>query len=165
MSAVGVTGVRFGYFHETKEITPGPILALAGGATLKWYDIALASEPVPEAIRAMARDGLVDAAAAGALDVAGFGFVILHRCGDAFYFLLTCTWNGDNELWETVWAKDGADASFAAWPLPEGHHPTFCVWELGAVLHEQRAWSRLLRSARHESDVDAYLGDSYRGTV
>jgi len=69
----------------------------------------------------------------GALDVAGFGFVILHRCADAFYLLLVCTWDGDNELWETVWTKDGEDAAFARWPPSEGHHPTYCVGELGAV--------------------------------
>ena len=31
------------------------------------------------------------------------------------------------------------------------HRPTFCVWELGAVWHEQQAWSRYLRSSRDES--------------
>ena len=35
------------------------------------------------------------------------GFVVLHRCGESFYFLLVCTWRNENELWETVWAKDG----------------------------------------------------------
>ena len=35
------------------------------------------------------------------------GFVILHRCGEDFYFLLISTWRNENELWETVWAKAG----------------------------------------------------------
>ena len=25
----------------------------------------------------------------------------------SFYFLLVCTWRNENELWQTVWAKDG----------------------------------------------------------
>ena len=37
---------------------------------------------------------------------ASLGFVILHRCGEAS-FLLVSTWENDNELWETVRAKDG----------------------------------------------------------
>ena len=48
---------------------------------------------------------------------------------------------------------------------PRGHHPTFCVWELGAVWHEQQAWSRFLRSGRGAEDVDVYLADSYAGPV
>ena len=77
--------------------------------------------------------------------------MILHRCGESFYFLLVSTWRNDNELWETVWAKDGDDElGFQPWPIEGTHRPTFCVWELGAVWHEQQAWSRYLRSrARH----------------
>ena len=40
-------------------------------------------------------------------DLGELGFVVLHRCGESFYFLLVCTWRNENELWETVWAKDG----------------------------------------------------------
>ena len=45
------------------------------------------------------------------------------------------------------------------------HRPTFCVWELGVVWHEQRAWSRFLRSERNGEDEQAYLEDSYHGVV
>jgi len=51
------------------------------------------------------------------------------------------------------------------WPLAVGHHPTFCVWELGAVCHEQGAWSRYLRSPRRAADMDTYLSDAYSGPV
>ena len=107
MSAVALPGVRPGYRHETKEIVPGPLLSLGDRATLKWWDIAPESTPVPAGIRELARHALTEACAAGKLDLAGVGFVILHRCGEAFYFLLVTAWAGDNELWETVWAKDG----------------------------------------------------------
>ena len=85
--------------------------------------------------------------------------MILHRCGESFYFLLVSTWRNDNELWETVWAKDGDASGFHPWPLEGTHRPTFCVWELGAVWHEQQAWSRFLRSDRSPEAEEAYLRD------
>jgi hypothetical protein len=92
--------------------------------------------------------------------------VILHRCGQSFYFLLISTWRNDNELWETVWAKHGdADPAFRPWPVAGTHRPTFCVWELGAVWHEQQAWSDYLRSRRDEAATRTYLEASYEGAV
>ena len=83
-----------------------------------------------------------------------------------FYFLLLATWRNDNELWETVWAKDGdGQPAFEPWPSEGTHRPTFCVWELGVVCHEQRAWSRYLRSRRDEASRQAYLRSSYEGAV
>ena len=80
-------------------------------------------------------------------------------------FLPVSTWRNDNELWETVWAKDGDAAGFHPWPLEGTHRPTFCVWELGAVWHEQQAWSRFLRSERDAEAQEAYLHDVYAGEV
>ncbi len=166
MKTSTLAGVSPEYRHVEKSIAPGEVLELDGYATLKWYDIAAADSPVPPEIRDLARECVVDEVTGGAIELEGLGFVILHRCGDGFYFLLTCTWAGNNELWETVWAKDGAaDPAFRPWPLARGHHPTFCVWELGAVWHEQQAWSRLLRSGRAAEDISAYLADSYAGPV
>jgi hypothetical protein len=166
MSVLTFQGVSPDYRHVMKSIDPGEVLEVGGFATLKWYDIALPDAPVPAEIRDLARQCLVDEITGGAIEVEGLGFVILHRCGDAFYFLLTCTWAGDNELWETVWAKDGGDdPAFRPWPLARGHHPTFCVWELGAVWHEQQAWSRFLGSERGVAERAAYLADSYAGPV
>jgi len=160
-----MTVVHAGYRHLTKEIAHAPGIEL-GGSSFKWYDIAPPDEPVPGPIRALARGSLRGAVDSGAIALDDdLGFVILHRCGESFYFLLVSTWRNDNELWETVWAKDGADAEFGPWPLPEAHHPTFCVWELGAVWHEQQAWSRFLRSGRGAEDVYAYLADSHSGPV
>jgi hypothetical protein len=166
MSTLEQTGVRFDYEHAFKRIQPGAAVT-AGGAVLKWYEIAPASAGVPTAIRDLAQHGLDEVLTAGELDLAGeLGFVILHRCGESFYFLLVSTWRNDNELWESVWAKDGGDAdTFEPWPIGRGHRPTYCVWELGAVCHEQRAWSRYLRSARDARAKEAYLGDSFAGLV
>jgi hypothetical protein len=159
-------GVTAEYRHAEKLATSEPSLAL-NGAILKWYDVALDDAPVPLAIRALARRNLRDAAHDGVLDGLGdLGFVILHRCGESFYFLLVCTWRNDNELWETVWAKKGdEDVFFRPWSLEEPHRPTFCVWELGTVCHERDAWTRFLCSSRDETAKHAYLRDCYSGVV
>jgi hypothetical protein len=166
VSALAELGVRHDYQHVWKAIRPEASLTL-GDAVLKWYDIAPADAPVPLAIRALARRGLRAGWKSGELVLADeLGFVILHRCGESFYFLLVSTWRNDNELWETVWAKDGDDAvKFEPWQIAGSHRPTFCVWELGAVCHEQQAWSRYLRTARDGAAKRIYLGDSFAGDV
>jgi hypothetical protein len=166
MSAIEQVGVRPEYEHISKVIQPEASLTL-GEAVLKWYDIAPAEAPVPLAIRALARRNLRDGFKDGRLDLGDeLGFVILHRCGESFYFLLVATWRNDNELWETVWAKGREEAvRFETWPIGRRHRPTFCVWELGAVCHEQQAWSRYLQSPRDERAKQAYLSDSVAGEV
>lgn len=158
--------VHAGYVHLPKLVRPARTLTL-GRAVLKWYDVAPAEEPVPRFLGELARRNLREAADAGELALRGdLGFVILHRCAGGFYFLLVSTWVNDNELWETVWAKEGDDdPAFRPWPLEDGHHPTFCVWELGAVLHEQAAWGRYLGSERDEAARQVYLLSSYEGAV
>jgi hypothetical protein len=166
MSALAQVGVRPEYRHTSKLVRPEANLTL-GVTVLKWYDIAPADNPVPLAIRALARRNLRDGAKLGELTLDDeLGFVVLHRCGESFYFLLVTTWRNDNELWETVWAKTGDRAfRFEPWPIGRGHRPTFCVWELGVVCHEQQAWARYLRSPRDELAKQAYLGDSMAGEV
>jgi hypothetical protein len=161
-----VSGVSADYRHITKVIRPAPSLAL-DDTVLKWYDIAPAEAPVPREVRELARSGLREESEWGTLELSRhLGFVILHRCGHGFYFLIVATWRNDNELWESVWAKDGdADPTFRPWPLGASPRPTFCVWELGAVWHEQQAWTRFLRSERDEAAKQAYLRDSYEGPV
>jgi hypothetical protein len=161
-----IGGVARDYRHISKLIRPGPRLTL-GDAILKWYDIAPEDVPVPGEIRKLARAALRAGSKSGELALNGdLGFVILHRCGESFYFLLVSTWRNDNELWETVWAKDGDDdPEFRPWPIEGTHRPTFCVWELGAVWQEQRAWSRYLCSERDEAATQAYLQASFEEAV
>jgi hypothetical protein len=170
VSALEQPSIQYGvdpvYRHVAKLAIPQPSIRL-GEAVLKWYDIAPEDAPVPLAVRVLARRCLRDAAKAGDLGLDdGLGFVILHRCGESFYFLLVSTWRNENELWETVWAKCGEeDVLFHAWPSDGAHRPTFCVWELGAVAHEREAWSDYLRSPRDDAARRGYLGDSYEGVV
>ena len=154
------------YEHSAKTARGGQSVAL-GNTLLKWYEIASEAERVPPPVSDLARLGLADAARLGELRLGGeLGFVVLHRCGESFYFLLVCTWQNDNELWETVWAKDGPDdREFHPWPLDGTHRPTFCVWELGVVAYERVAWSRFLRSARDRDARLDYMRDTYEGVV
>jgi hypothetical protein len=158
--------VAAGYRHAFKLVRPAPTVSL-GDAVLKWYDLAPPDEPVTDELRALARRGLSDAARLGELRLGGtLGFVILHRCGDGFHFLLLSTWQNENELWETVWAKDGdTDPEFHPWPVDGPHRPTFCVWELGAVAHERLAWSQYLLSDRGDDARRVYLRDTFEGLV
>ena len=158
-------GVTPGYRHIYKRIQSAPCVEV-GDTTLKWYDLAPADAPIPDEVRELARRDLQAAAEDDTLGLSEeLGFVILHRCGRSFYFLLVSTWRNDNELWETVWAKTDDAEGFHPWPLEGSHRPTFCVWELGAVWHEQQAWSRFLRTERGEEDREAYLRDSGAGAV
>ena len=90
--------IAAGYEHVSKLVQPGAAVSLAGGL-LKWYEIATAERPVPAEIAELARQALPDVAPSLSGEL---GFVILHRCGESFYFLLLSTWRNENELWETV---------------------------------------------------------------
>lgn len=154
------------YQQYPKQVAPAPLLEVSGGR-LKWYDIAVADAPVPDEIRSLAAAFLEREADAGRLGLDGdLGFAVLHRCGDDFYFLLVSTWRGSNEMWESVYAKQSdAQLDFEVFPREGRHQPTYCVWELGAVWHEQQAWVRFLRSPRTAADVSAYEADQYTGPV
>ena len=157
--------VAAGYVHVAKQVRPAPPFT-AGAIALKWYDIAPGDAPVLDEIHELARTCLHEALLDGEIPLADdeLGFVILHRCGAGFYFLLVCTWRNENELWETVWAKDGPqETAFAPWPADGSHRPTFCVWELGAVCHERQAWSAYLRSRRDAPARAAYLDYTFTG--
>ena len=154
------------YDQFPKFIHPRPPIEVKG-ARLKWYDVAPSDQAVPAEIEAMARTYLTGEGEDDRLTFDGdLGFVVLHRCGESFYFLLVSTWRGSNELWESVYAKpDAAADDFDVWPRNGRHVPTFCVWELGAVWHEQRAWVRFLQSARDEVAVVRYMEDLFSGPV
>ncbi|MEV7413951.1 hypothetical protein [Streptomyces sp. NPDC089919] len=149
-----MASVSAGYRHVRKLLVPGPPLTVPG-ARLKWYDLHREEHPIPAGEVRAARE-FVGAQAAGLGFEDELGFVILHRVGDA-YLLLVSTWRGDNECWKTVYFKDSG--RYAPLPHGEPHIATFCVWELGAVRHEQEAWIRFLESARTEADALAYLAD------
>lgn len=155
------SGIDSGYQHKPKWVSPLAPLILPQ-AVLKWYGVHEDSRPIPEAVTNMARQQLATAS----MEARGRGFAILHRCGESFYFLIVCTWQNSNELWQTVLYKDhDAATSFALFSRNEAHKPTLCVWELVPVWHEQQAWTRFLTSARDETAAQRWLGDCYAGVA
>lgn len=155
-------GVAGDYRHIDKLVTPRGVVQ-HGKARLKWYDLAPADTPVPDPVHQLAQRFLSKAS----LDLGDdLGFVILHSCGLEFYFLLVSSWRGNNELWESVYAKHSdAHPDFALFTFDSTHRGTYCVWEMGAVWHEQQAWKRYLRSSRDDAARAVYLGDSFSGSV
>ncbi len=152
------SGIDAGYRHAPKLVVPGEPVELPG-TLLKWYGVYYEGSAIPDEITRLARTYLKRTP----LEARGFGFVILHRCNNDFYFLIVCTWRGNNEIWETVFYKDGARmADFALFPRERQHKGAFCVWELVPVWHEKDAWERFLNSARDEKAAKLWLGD--RGT-
>src|SRR3954471_24836473 len=102
----GLGSVPAAYRHGPKLATPADELRLPG-ARLKWYDVAPAHAPVSPALQDEARAFLLAESAAGRLPFDDeLGFVLLHRCGATFHFLLVQTWRGSNEVWETVYQRD-----------------------------------------------------------
>lgn len=153
------SGIDAGYRHAPKRVTPGEAIE-PPGAVLKWYGLHPDDRPVPEDITRLARTCLTT----NPLAARGLGFVILHRCGKDFYFLIVCTWRNSNEIWQTVFYKDGdAMPDFALFPRDGAHKPMLCVWELVPAWHEQQAWARFLVSPRDEAAAQAWLGDLYAG--
>lgn len=166
MSALEEVGeIAAGYRHVAKVVHAAPVVE-AGGALLKWYDIAEGERPVSRGLRRLAHEAL-DLIAEEQSLAGELGFVILHRCAGGFSFLIVTTWRNENEAWTTVWAKPSDDEpAFRPWPIDGlGHHPAFCVWELRAVCHESGAWSRYLRSQRDAVAKKEYLADAYTGSA
>lgn len=158
------SGVDAGYRHGPKRVTPGEPIETPK-ALLKWYALHAGDKLVPAEITELARRAVVTMAEAETA-ARGLGFVILHRCGEAFYFLIVCTWRNSNELWQTVFYKDGdAMAELALFPRDGEHKPMLCVWELVPVWHEQGAWVRFLESPRDEAAAKAWLADRFAGAA
>ena len=158
-----IDNVESGYRHVDKVIVPADDLALPA-AHLKAYEVRREQAVIDDGVRAEGRAFLTEEVAAGRLAIAGeLGFTILHLCGDSFYFLIVCTWRNNNELWETVYAKDTSKGGpFAL--VPQGDHmEVICVWELGAVVHERAAWTRYLRTDRDRAAKIAYVEDRFSG--
>jgi hypothetical protein len=152
-------GIDAQYRHIPKQAAPGEVIA-PSGAVLKWYAVHPLGQAVPNELTQMARSYLMK----NELEAKGCGFVILHRCGNDFYFLIVNTWRNNNELWETVYYKNGdAMDDFALFPREAMHKPTYCVWELVPLWHEKQAWERFLKTSRGDEAAQAWLNDCYSG--
>jgi hypothetical protein len=146
------------YRHYDKVIRCHGVIDPTIGS-LKWYEINRSGQPIEQAIRDLARRFVSSKLASdGRPSAQELGFVLLHRCGEAFYFLGLCTWQGNNELWKTIYfLETDTMEDFAIFPQDEPHKDTFCVWELAVVSHETQAWTTYLISNRTDQDADTYL--------
>ncbi|WP_298360656.1 hypothetical protein [uncultured Litoreibacter sp.] len=126
---------------------------------LKWYDINPIDQPIEQAVRDIARGFVLgEMTSDRGPSAREMGFVLLHRCGERFYFLGLCTWRGNNELWKTIFFfETDTMEDFALFPQDGPHKDTFCVWELAVVSHETQAWTTYLLSTRTEIQADKYL--------
>jgi len=153
------------YHHVTKVIVPRPALVLPD-AYLKWYDLHRPDQRIRPDVDAEARGFLSAEAAAGRLPISGdLGFVIDHLAGESVHLLLVFTWRGNNEMWESTYYKDLRDGGPFRLPPQGTHRGAICVWEFGAVAHEQLAWTRYLRSSRDEQAKRAYVESQFAGEI
>jgi hypothetical protein len=164
LAAVGNV-VDADYHHVNKVIVPQPALILPD-AYLKWYDLHRSDQQVSREVDAEAREFLRAETAAGRLPISGdLGFVIDHLSGEHIHLLLVFTWRDNNEMWESTYYKDIRDGGPFR-PLPKDtHRGVICVWEFGAVAHEQLAWTRYLRSSRDEQAKRAYVDSQFAGEI
>ncbi|MBA2682132.1 MAG: hypothetical protein H0U76_27535 [Ktedonobacteraceae bacterium] len=152
------------YQHRQKSVSPGAGL-VTSKVYLKWYDIYHEESPISSDLVSDAHSFLLSEMETRALQLNNeLGFVIHHQCSN-IYILYVCTWRNENELWETLYHKDLArDDKFHAFER-RSTTPTFCVWVLGAVWHEQQAWTRYLYSERNDGAKYAYVQDQLTGFV
>lgn len=142
------------YRHYEKEVRSHGAIG-----SLKWYDINRSNKPVDQTIRDLAQSFISRTLTPeGSPSPRELGFVLLHRCGEGFYFLGLCAWRGNNELWKTqFFFEDGTMEDFALFPQDKTHKDTFCIWELAVVCHETQAWTTYLTSTRTDQDTTKYL--------
>lgn len=158
---VEIQSVDETYCHYEKSVVSHGIVR-PNNSRLKWYDIARKDRSISASTRQLAESFIDDQAIlTGVPGNNELGFILLHRCGEDFYFLLLCTWKNSNELWETVCYFDPENMEdFAPFPQETLHKGTFCVWEMRVVAQETQVWTKYLMSLRTPEDVQAYPNSS-----
>ena len=131
-----------------------------GPAAIKLSVISVDSMPPAARIFAAARDVIAaEGPALEATPYVGAGFAILHR-GEEANWLLLLWWTEGGTATRKLWRGDLDDGGrfMAVDPLYMA-----CVWELGVIDFERRAWMETAMSGRPVSD---YLALTLpRGTV
>ncbi|WP_328523065.1 hypothetical protein [Kribbella sp. NBC_00359] len=160
----GLGEVPTDWSHIRKESRPSDAQSLPG-VYLKWYDVSAPDNAVSKAEQDQARRFLEQETGRGALAFRNeLGFVILHRSGAAFHFLIVCVWREVNEIWQVLYVKE-AGGTYHQVPDAGLFRPMQCVWELGPTSHEREAWSNYLLSPRDEASKLAYVEDLHQGAV
>jgi hypothetical protein len=156
--------VSSSYQHQVKSARPGPALE-SSDVYFKWTLIEPESLPITPAQISEAQAFVLEELSTGRLKLHNeVGFVVQHRCASVL-ILYVCTWRGDNEVWETLYHSLVVPEARYEVTQRQNTSPTFCVWVLPAVLHEQRAWVTYLESSRDLVAQEAYLSDQLTGQV
>lgn len=146
--------------YPSKYASPKGIFTL-GRTRFKWYNLAEDQAVIsPQDI--INAKMCIENADENFQDKDDLGFVIMHRCGEN-YLLLICTWRSENELWESVYYN--GSGTFEVWDRKNIHIPTYCVWEMGIVYHESKAWKKFLGTDRTDVHEQDYLNDFFEGEV
>jgi hypothetical protein len=87
----------------------------------------------------------------------GLGLVVIHQAAD-FAFVLLNWWYGENELHEKLYSAPLGDPTALR---PHGKPAIGCVWELGVLDFERRAWLEHVLANPAGPDVGAYLAARY----
>jgi hypothetical protein len=152
------------YQHQQKSVRPGPAL-VTNDVYLKWSLIEPESLPITPAQVNEAQVFLLEELSTGRLKLHNeIGFVVQHRCTKVL-ILYVCTWRGDNEVWETLYHATVLPEARYKVTERENTSPTFCVWVLPTVLHEQRAWVKYLESSRDQVAQEVYLNNQLTDQV
>ena len=155
--------VEASYSHYPKLIRPGPALETTQ-VYFKWHLIYPEKLPISEQEVLEAQAMLRGELEAGRLELNHeVGFVVQHRTAE-WMILYVCTWRGNNEIWETLYHQHLPSGQFAKHKRSDTSG-TFCVWVMAAVSHEQKAWTRYLRSPRDEAAQKVYLHDQLTDVV
>jgi len=126
------------------------------GWRMKVYGIALQGRTCgPDLLTAaVARAEAALPARAPADPFSGYGFVIAHDAA-SIDIALVYWWESENELHQRGFVGPKADSSALA-PIP--HPAAGCVWELGIIDFERRAWLADVLANPAGPDFDLYLG-------
>jgi hypothetical protein len=155
--------VESNHQHQAKQVRPAEALQTPT-VYLKWYLIEPAHLPITQHDELQAKNHLLEELQTQKLALNNeVGFVVQHRAGD-WMILYVCTWRGNNELWETLYHRRMLEDPYIVFER-QNTTATFCVWVLAAVAHEQKAWTRFLRSARDEANQQSYLHDQLTAEV
>jgi hypothetical protein len=134
------------------------------GWRLKVYGIALpGAEPRAELVDAavaLARDVYPQPAVGGKRH--GVGFLIVHDAA-TFGMALLYWWESSNELHQRHFLSPLEDVTaLEAVTFPQA---AGCVWELGAIDFERRAWIEDVLANADGPDVERYLAREYNEDV
>jgi hypothetical protein len=131
-----------------------------GPAAIKLSVISVdGMKPAAETFAAVRQVMAAEAPTLEATPHLGAGFAILHR-GEEANWLLLLWWTDDGTATRKLWRGELEDGVTF---VPVDPVYMACVWELGIIDFETRAW---VRTAMSGKPLSAYLADTFpRGTV